>query len=121
VMLISDTASTVTGQLPNAATGAVVGELGPVVVMGTIDATAEVAVGDPVVTAGIALPNGIRSAYPKGLPIGRVVDVHRDPNAVVQTAWLLPTAPLDRLEYVLVVTGFEGGLPPLDAPPSPEP
>jgi rod shape-determining protein MreC len=73
------------------------------------------------VTAGIALPGGIRSAYPKGLPIGRVVDVRRDPNAVVQTAWLLPIAPLDRLEYVLVITDYVGGFPVLDPSPTAQP
>ena len=117
VLLISDKASTVIGRLPSAATGAVVGGLGRVVGMNTIDATEEVSVGDQVVTAGIALPGGIRSAYPKGLPIGRVVDVRRDPNAVVQTAWLLPAAPLDRLEYVLVITDYEGGLPSVEPEP----
>jgi rod shape-determining protein MreC len=111
VLLISDQASTVVGRLPSAATGAVVGGLGRIVAMDRIDATELVAIGDEVVTAGVALPGGIRSAYPKGLPIGRVVDVRRDPNAVVQTAWLLPAAPLDRLEYVLVITDYEGGLP----------
>jgi rod shape-determining protein MreC len=121
VLLISDTSSTVIGRLPSAATGAVVGGLGRVVGMDRIDATEEVSVGDQVVTAGIALPDGIRSAYPKGLPIGRVVDVRRDPNAVVQTAWLLPAAPLDRLEYVLVITDYEGGFPSLEPSPEPQP
>jgi rod shape-determining protein MreC len=121
VLLISDTSSTVIGRLPSAATGAVVGGLGRVVGMDRIDATEEVSVGDQVVTAGIALPGGIRSAYPKGLPIGRVVDVRRDPNAVVQTAWLLPAAPLDRLEYVLVITDYEGGFPSLEPSPEPQP
>ena len=121
VLLISDPASTVSGRLPSGATGAVVGGLDRLVGMDRIDATEQVSVGDIVVTAGIALPGGIRSAYPKGLPIGRVVDVRHDPNAVVQTAWLLPTAPLDRLEYVLVITDYEGGFPPLDASPTAQP
>jgi len=121
VLLISDAASTVIGRLPSGATGAVMGGLDRLVGMDRIDATEQVSVGEVVVTAGIALPGGIRSAYPKGLPIGRVVDVRRDPNAVVQTAWLLPTAPLDRLEYVLVITDYEGGFPPLDASPAAQP
>ncbi len=121
VVLISDTSSTVIGRLPSAATGAVVGGLDRVLGMDRIDATEEVSVGDQVVTAGIALPGGLRSAYPKGLPIGRVVDVRRDPNAVVQTAWLLPAAPLDRLEYVLVITDYEGGFPSLEPSPEPQP
>ena len=111
VRLITDGGSTVIGQLPSAATGEVVGDLGGVVVMNRIDATEKVHLGDPVVTAGIQLAGGIRSAYPKGLVIGEVVDVRRDANAVVQTAWLQPAAPIDRLEWVLVITSYEGGLP----------
>ena len=59
-------------------------------------------IGDEVVTAGIELGGGVRSPYPKGLLIGQVVDVRRDANAVVQTAYLQPAADLDKLEYVLV-------------------
>jgi hypothetical protein len=40
-----------------------------------------------------------------------VIDVRRDANSVVQTAFLEPAAPLDRLEYLLVITDYEGGLP----------
>jgi hypothetical protein len=54
---------------------------------------------------------GVRSAFPKGLVIGRVVDVDRDPNAVVQTAFVAAAATLDKLEYVLVITDYEGGIP----------
>ena len=114
VMLITDTGSTVIGQLPSAATGEVVGQLGGVVVMDKIDSTVRVQLGEEVVSAGIELGGGIRSPYPKGLLIGQVVDVKRDANAVVQTAWLLPAAPLDRLEVVLVITDYEGGLPPVE-------
>ena len=46
-----------------------------------------------------------------------MVDVRRDANAVVQTAYLQPAADLDRLEYVLVITDYEGGLPPLEEQP----
>ena len=49
--------------------------------------------GDEVVTAGIELGGGVRSPYPKGLLIGQVVDVRRDANDVVQTAYLRPGAP----------------------------
>jgi rod shape-determining protein MreC len=119
VRLITDPGSRVIGQLPSAATGEVVGRLSTLVPMGRIDATEKIAVGDEVVTASIELAGGIRSAYPKGLVIGRVADVERDANAVVQTAWLLPAAPLDRLEYLLVITDYEGGLPPVEASAAP--
>jgi rod shape-determining protein MreC len=118
ILLITDTTSTVIGQLPSAATGEVVGQLGGVVVMDKIDATERVVVGQEVVTAGIQLSGGVRSPFPKGLLVGQVVDVRRSANAVVQTAFLLPAAPLDKLEYVLVITNYHGGLPPLDQQPA---
>jgi rod shape-determining protein MreC len=119
VLLIIDTGSTVTGQLPSAATGEVVGQLNGVLIMGRIDSTERVDLGSEVVTAGIDLGGDVRSPFPKGLLIGEVIDVQRDANAIVQTAYLLPAAPLDRLEYVLVITNYEGGLPPLGEEPVP--
>jgi rod shape-determining protein MreC len=111
VVLISDATSTVTGQLLSSAmTGKVVGQLGGALVMTDVDAAAPVAIGDEVFTAGIELGGGIRSPYPKGLLIGKVVDVKRDPNEVVQTVYLEPAAPLDRLEFLLVITDYQGGI-----------
>lgn len=111
VVLISDATSTVTGQLLTSAnTGKVIGQLGGALVMTDVDSAAEVTIGEEVFTAGIELGGGIRSPYPKGLLIGRVVDVTRDPNEVVQTVFLEPAAPLDRLEFLLVITDFEGGI-----------
>jgi rod shape-determining protein MreC len=111
VVLISDATSTVIGQLlGNAARGKVIGQLGGALVMLDVDAAAEVTIGEEVFTAGIELEGGIRSPYPKGLLIGRVVDVTRDPNEVVQTVFLEPASPLDRLEYLLVITDYVGGI-----------
>ncbi|NJD26924.1 MAG: rod shape-determining protein MreC [Chloroflexi bacterium] len=111
IVLISDSTSTVVGQLlSSTATGQVVGQLGGALIMQDVDSLAEVVVGEEVFTAGIELGGGIRSPYPKGLLIGRVVDVARDPNEVVQTVFLEPAANLDRLEYLLVITNYEGGL-----------
>ena len=54
-------------------------------------------------------------AVSEGPPDRRQVDRRpkRDANAVVQTAYLLPTADLDKLDYVLVILDYEGGLPPV--------
>lgn len=113
IALISDSTSIVIGQLSAAGvTGKVTGtgqERGELV-MADVDATADVTDGEEVYTAGIELGGGIRSPYPKGLLIGRVVDVLHDPNEVVQTVFLEPAAALDRLEYVLVITNYEGGI-----------
>lgn len=111
VVLMSDSTSTVIGQLlSSAATGKVIGQLGGALIMQDVDAGAVVTIGEEVFTAGIELGAGIRSPYPKGLLIGRVADLKRDPNEVVQTVFLEPAAPLDRLEYLLVITDYEGGI-----------
>ena len=90
--------------------GKVVGQLHGALVMTDVDAAADVARGEEVFTAGIELGGGLRSPYPKGLLIGRVVDFTTDPNEVVQTLFLEPAAPLDRLEFLLVITDYEGGI-----------
>lgn len=111
VVLISDTTSTVIGQLlGSAGTGRVEGQLGGALLMEDVDSNVEVPLGEEVFTAGIELGGGIRSPYPKGLLIGRVVDVKRDPNAVVQTVYLESAADLDHLEFVLVITDYQGGI-----------
>jgi rod shape-determining protein MreC len=116
VTLINDPSSTVTGMVDTTrATGDVSGQLGGVLAMQNIESTERVSIGDQVVTAGIELGHGIRSPYPKGLLIGQVVDVQRDANAIIQTAFLQPTADLDKVEYLLVITDYEGGLP-IDSP-----
>jgi rod shape-determining protein MreC len=123
ILLISDSASTVIGlDTTSGATGEVIGRLGGTLTMQNIAVTEKVTVGDQIVTAGIDLGNGIRSAFPKGLVIGQVVDVKQEANAVVQSAFLEPASDLDTLEYVLVITGFQA--PELPAPgstPAPTP
>jgi rod shape-determining protein MreC len=119
VLLISDTSSTVTGQLgPSRALGSVVGQL-VVLAMENLDPTAPIHLGDQVFSAGIDLGGGVRSPFPKGLLIGTVVDVQRNANAVTQTAFIQPSVDLDGLEYVLVITDYQGGLPPIDQQPIP--
>jgi rod shape-determining protein MreC len=123
ILVISDTRSTVIGLVESSrTTGDVIGQLGGSLVMENIASTERVNLDDLVVTAGIDLGTGIRSPFPKGLIIGRIVDVQRDPNAVVQTAFVEPAADLDKLEYVLVITDYQGGLTPgPSASPEPTP
>jgi rod shape-determining protein MreC len=112
VMLITDTSSTVIGQLvPKASTGVVIGQLSSPLTMEKIDSTVRVELGQEIVTAGIELNGAVRSPFPKGLVIGQVIDVKRDANAVVQTAYLVPATNLDQLEYALIITDYHGGLP----------
>lgn len=119
VVLLTDGEFTVIGQTTSTvAIGEVIGQLGAgVLVMRQIDASEIVTVGDEVVTAGIELGGGVRSPYPKGLLLGQVIDVRRDANDVVQTAYLQPAADVDKLEFVLVITSYEGGLPPIEQQP----
>ncbi len=115
VTLVSDASSTVVGQLVDSrAQGEIVGQAGGVLVMRNIDSAVEIAIDEEVFTAGISVDGGIRSPYPKGLIVGSVVDVERDANAVVQTAFLAPAANLDSFELALVITDYVGGLPPIE-------
>jgi rod shape-determining protein MreC len=119
VLLISDTGSTVIGELAtSAATGEVVGQLGGSLLMSKIDSAVQVVIGEEVVTAGIELAGGIRSPFPKGLVIGLVGQVTQDPNEVVQTAYLKPAVDLERLEYTLIILDYQGGLPPPEQQPT---
>jgi rod shape-determining protein MreC len=120
VTLISDSTSTVVGQLAESGkSGDVVGQAGGVLIMRNIDAAVPISLDEEVFTAGIEVNAGIRSPYPKGLVIGSVVDVQRDANSVVQTAFLAPAAELDSFELALVITDYKGGLPPADEQPVP--
>lgn len=108
VQLINDTRSLVVGlDSHTRATGEVVGRLSSPLAMREIRATDRVAVRDLVVTAGLSLGKRLGSPYPKGLPIGRIVDVQQDPGSIVQTALIEPSADLERLEDVLVITSFK--------------
>jgi rod shape-determining protein MreC len=115
VTLISDGTSTVVGKLlESGETGDIVGQAGGVLIMRNIDSAVEVGIDEEVFTAGLELAGGIRSPYPPGLVVGSVVDVERDANDVVQTAFLAPAAELDSFELALVITDYDGGLPPVD-------
>jgi rod shape-determining protein MreC len=120
VTLISDASSTVVGKLlTSGATGDVMGQAGGVLVMRNVDSAVDIGTDEEVFTAGLVLDGGIRSPYPPGLVVGSVVDVERDANSVVQTAFLAPAANLDAFEYALVITDYDGGLPPVDQQPVP--
>jgi rod shape-determining protein MreC len=121
VMLLNDTRSIVIGLVDSSrATGEVEGRLAGPLAMTKVPSTEKVAVDDTVVTAGLDLGSVVRSPFPRGLLIGRIVDVQQDPSAIVQTALIQPAADLDKLELVLVMTDFR---PPVVPAPgsSPEP
>ena len=108
VMLISDPEFVVAGlDRPTLATGNVVGRLSAPLAMTEIKRTDKVRENDLVVTLGARIGAGFRSVYPKGIPIGRVVDIIDEPEQVVKTALIVPEADLQHFEYVLVQTNFK--------------
>jgi len=122
VLLITDTRMNVVGLLESSrAVGTVRGNLDRPLEMDGISAQNTVNVGEAVVSAGIELSEGIRSPYPKGLLIGTVAAASRSPDQLFQTALVTPTANFETLEYVLVITNYEGGLPPISPEPTSTP
>jgi rod shape-determining protein MreC len=91
------------------------------IVQGTVDAgcvlkyvkrTEDVQLGDDVITSGL---DGI---FPKGLPIGRVVEVDKRGRGLFQHAEVKPSVDFDQLEEVLVT---RGPVRPVEQPaPAPE-
>ena len=104
VVLITDSSSVVSALVQGSrATGIVRGQYGDSLVMDWILQTEPVKVGDVVITAGLGLGDELRSLYPKGLVIGRVVQVQSAEAAAYQRAIVTPAVDLRRLESVLVV------------------
>jgi len=108
VRLIVDTRTSVVAlDQQSQALGLVQGQLGGQLVMAQIDVTDEIAIGDTIVTAGLALAEDVaRSPYPKGLLIGHVLAVEQDTNALTQTAFIRAALDFGRLERLLVVLDF---------------
>ena len=122
VLLITDSRMNVVGLLESSrGVGTVHGNLDRPLEMDGIPAQNTVNVNETVVTAGIELAEGIRSPYPKGILIGTIASVSRSPDQLFQTALVTPAANLNTLEYVLVITNYSGGLPPLSPEPSATP
>jgi rod shape-determining protein MreC len=108
VRLVVDTRTSVVAlDQQSGALGLVQGQLGGQLVMVQVAVTEEVAEGDTIVTAGLALEQAVaRSPYPKGLLIGHVLAVEPDTNALTQTAFVRAALDFSRLERLLVVLEF---------------
>jgi rod shape-determining protein MreC len=104
VLLVTDSGSVVSALVQGSrAAGIVRGQYGDTLVMDWILQTEAVKVGDVVITAGLAIGNELRSLYPKGLVLGRVVDVSKAEAAAFQRAVIAPAVDLRHLENVLIV------------------
>ena len=106
VLLVTDSSSVVSALVQGSrATGLVRGQFGDTLVMEWILQTEPVKPGDVVVTAGLGTGSDLRSLYPKGLVLGRVVEVAKASDAAYLKAVLIPAVDVRRLERVLVVKG----------------
>jgi rod shape-determining protein MreC len=59
--------------------------------------------GDDVQVGDLVITSGFGGAYPKGLRVGEVIEVHADPTAFVHRAVLRPAVDFGRLEQVFVL------------------
>jgi rod shape-determining protein MreC len=69
-----------------------------------------VRVGDPVVTSGLT------GGFPKGVPVGTIVNIQKDEGGLFQTADVQPEVDFTKLEEVLVVTVPRSAEEPAAAP-----
>lgn len=104
VLLITDPSHTLSALVEGSrATGIVRGQYGDSLIMDWILQTEPVKAGDVVVTAGLGLGDELRSLYPKGLVVGRVLQLQNAEAAAYQRAIVAPAVDLRKLENVLVV------------------
>jgi rod shape-determining protein MreC len=73
-------------------------------VMSSIDQTAKVGVGEPVMTSGYS--GGL---FPPGIPVGTVSKVQHDPATGALQVSVAPDVDFSKLDVVLVITSFNGG------------
>ena len=55
----------------------------------------------------IVLSSGLGGRFPKGIPVGQVIEIRQRDIDVFQQAVILPTVDFTRLELALVVTNFD--------------
>ncbi|MCX5713396.1 MAG: rod shape-determining protein MreC [Candidatus Omnitrophica bacterium] len=77
--------------------GLITGTLGRLLAMKYLPKDADIKVDDTVITSGLT------EAYPKGLLIGNVVEVHNDFSGLSRYALIKPAVNLSGLEEVLVI------------------
>jgi rod shape-determining protein MreC len=112
VRLVSDPAFRVTAEIAaSGAIGLLSGSGSNPLAFEDVDALREVTIGAAVTTSGIELTPELRSAFPRGLSIGTIAAVSGQASAVLQSADVTPTLPIDSIRTLLVITNFRGGLP----------
>ncbi len=118
VRLLTDPEFSVTSEVASTgAIGQVRGRAANPLAFDDVDAQRQVVVGAEVTTSGIELSPTLRSAFPRGLAVGRVVAVNAVTSAVLQSADVEPTIDLDSVRTLLVILNYRGGLPEPSATP----
>ena len=98
VLLITDSRSAIDSLFQKTrASGVTVGTGGKTCQMKFVPISAEVSVGDKVVSSGLG------GVFPKGLVVGMVVDVVKQKQELFQDITVVPSAELSNLEEVVVV------------------
>jgi rod shape-determining protein MreC len=102
VLLITDVSSSVNGLTQSTRAGGLIqGQADGSLVLRAIPQADTVSVGDTVFTSGLG------GNFPRQILIGQITEVERRDSDLYQVASVQPTVEFDRLEAVLVVTGFE--------------
>ena len=118
VRLLTDPEFSVTSEVASTgAIGQVRGRAANPLAFDDVDAQRQVVVGAEVTTSGIELSPTLRSAFPRGLAVGRVVAVNAVTSAVLQSADVEPIIDLDSVRTLLVILNYRGGLPEPSATP----
>jgi rod shape-determining protein MreC len=102
VLLIGDPSSAVNAVLQSSRLNGVIrGVPGGDLIMDYIPQGEDFSVGEVVLTSGLG------GRFPKGIPIGQVVEIRQRDIDVFQQAVVRPTVDFPRLELVMVVTNFD--------------
>ncbi|MFZ9435296.1 MAG: rod shape-determining protein MreC [Candidatus Limnocylindrus sp.] len=112
VRLMSDPEFSVTAEVASTgAIGLIRGRGANPLAFEDIDALRDVPIGAEVTTSGIELSQSLRSAFPRGLSIGRVVTLSDQAGTVIKSAEVESILELDAARTLLVILNYQGGLP----------
>lgn len=98
ILLISDPNLSISGVVQRSRQeGLVSGTLGTHLIMKYLPEEADIRISDTIVTSGL------NAAYPKGLLIGKVVDINKEFSGLSRYAIIKPAVNLSDIEEVLVI------------------
>ncbi|MBV7336548.1 rod shape-determining protein MreC [Chloroflexi bacterium TSY] len=112
VLLITDPNSGVNANLSSSRfNGVIRGNPGGTLIMEYIPQEAEFGIGEDILTSGITISSAnnelIGSRFPRGIPIGQVIEIRQRDEEVAQQAIVQPAVEFDELDLVLVITNFD--------------